>query len=155
VGSPAERAQENSVEFYRLLADLKQSVILGALAGLYHQWEKQLREFIEIDLAHDMRREDAAKMAWSREIANVFEFLTSLGWDVRAQSFFPILDACRLVVNVCKHGQGRSLRELAEKFPAYLRGPLGDLSSSDQLDYVHYDWLTLGAGESMAMQRGS
>jgi hypothetical protein len=139
----AEHAHDNAVEYYRMLADLKQSVILGALSGLYHQWEKQLRDFIEMELVHDMSRTEATKIAWSRDIANVFHFLGGIGWDVRAEAFFPLIDACRLVVNVYKHGQGNSLTELNSKYPEYLPDQLAKLVEIDGSSNPYHDWLSV------------
>jgi hypothetical protein len=143
MGAVAEHAHDNTVEYYRLLAGLRQSVILGALAGLYHQWEKQLRDFIQIDLAHDMSQDAAAKIAWSGDIANVFDFLRKLGWDMRSEPFYPLIDACRLVVNVYKHGQGPSLIELNAKYPEYLPDPLGGMIDADRSRHIHHEWLSL------------
>ena len=143
MASVAEDAHDNAVEYYRLLADLRQSVIIGALAGLYYQWEKQLRDFIQMELTHDTSHDIAAKIAWSRDIANVFSFLGKLGWDVQSEPFFPLIDACRLVVNVYKHGQGSSLAELKSKYPEYIPDPLACLGASNLATHVHHEWLSL------------
>ena len=54
---------------------------------------------------------------------------------------FPALDACRLVVNVHKHGEGRSLDELRQRFPEYLddpfRGAGGGFSDVKYRDHTH------------------
>lgn len=57
----AETAIERGQEFYGLLSDLKKQTMLGALAGLYHQWDKDLRDFVEQELAHDVT--NAVKIA--------------------------------------------------------------------------------------------
>jgi hypothetical protein len=125
------------------LSDLRQSVILGALAGLYHQWEKQLRGFIEMELAHDVKRDDAAKAAWSGIIGEVFDLLREFGWDVRVQPFFAPIDACRLIVNVYKHGQGPSLVELNRRYPAYLPDPIGKRIPAFGSRGPSHEWLTV------------
>lgn len=89
MGEIADRVNDKSGEHYRLLTDLRTSVIVGALAGLYHQWEKRLRDFIEMELRHDKSSDQASQKAWPRDIANVFDFLRKMGWDVRAEPFFP------------------------------------------------------------------
>lgn len=143
MASIAEDAHDNAVKYYSLLADLRQSVIIGALAGLFYQWEKQLRDFIQMELTHETPRDDAVKIAWSRDIANVLDFLLDLGWNVRSESFFPLIDACRLVVNVYKHGQGSSLTELYSRYPEYVSDPLSLLSPQRRATDVHYEWLSL------------
>src|SRR5579871_2176214 len=46
----AEAAYEAAIEHVQLLADLHNQVILGALAGVYHQWDKELRKFMVREL---------------------------------------------------------------------------------------------------------
>jgi len=116
----AEIAHDRGLEFYMLLADLRKQTLLGALAGLYHQWDKDLRDFVEKELTHSIVRETAKKIAWAANVAKVFELLEQFGWNCRACPFFPAIDACRLIVNVYKHGKGHSLEDLARTYPEYL-----------------------------------
>jgi hypothetical protein len=120
----AEEAMARAQNFYGLLSDLKKQMILGALAGMYHQWEKDLREFIERELRHNYAPETVAKVAWGANIADVFKVLSDFGWNYSACHFFSRIDACRLIVNVYKHGKGQSLEELARRYPEYLNVPL-------------------------------
>lgn len=123
MGAVAEAAMDRGHVFYSLLFDLKKQVMLGALAGLYHQWEKDLRDFIEHELDRDIGRKAAAKVAWVSNIGSVFGTLKEFGWDCRAEVFFPRIDACWLVVNVYKHGKGQSLEDLIRSYPQYLKQP--------------------------------
>jgi hypothetical protein len=68
-----------------LLADLRQQVILGALAGLYHRREKELRDFIERESRHDVQKAKLMKVAWHGPITDIFDLLTQFGWDVRSE----------------------------------------------------------------------
>lgn len=123
--SLAEAAHDNAANFYGLLSDLRQQVILGALAGLYHQWEKELRDFIERELMYDVQKAEAIRIAWHGSITDIFDLLTQFGWDILGEPFFSLIDACRLIVNVHKHGKGRSLEELNRLYPNYLRESFG------------------------------
>lgn len=152
--SAAEDARDNAVGFYELLNDLKQQVILGALAGLYHQWEKELRRFIERELAHDVTPDDAAKAAWSGPVGDVFGVLEQFGWKVREQPFFSIIDACCLIVNVYKHGQGSSLKELDKKYQKYLPDPLGRSDLSKRPKNISHEWLTVTEQEFADIAKG-
>lgn len=120
----AEMAHDRAISHYSLLHDLKKQVTLGALAGLYHQWDKDLRDFVEHELGHNTRREVAVKVAWDPNVGNVFGVLADFGWDCRSTEWFPLIDACRLVVNVYKHGKGRSLDDLNASYPEYFVDPL-------------------------------
>lgn len=118
----ADWATDRAHSHYSLLSDLKKDMMLAALAGMYHQWEKDLRDFMERELAHDVTRAAAIKVAWMGNIGNVFEALTQFGWNCRKEPFYRLIDACRLIVNVYKHGKGSSLNELATSFREYLGG---------------------------------
>jgi hypothetical protein len=138
----AEYAHDRATEHYELLSDLKKQTLLGAIAGVYHQWDKELRDFVERELTHDVQ--DPEKHAWHD---NMFELLTHFGWDVRSRPFFPKIDACRLVVNVYKHGNGPSLTQLGQRYPKYLRDPFAkpDEEASLRDDFLHHEWLEVSA----------
>lgn len=123
----AEYAHEKGLSLYLLLNDLRKQTTLGALAGMYHQFEKDLRDFIERELVHTLPSAEASKLAWnSASIGKIYDILEKFSWPVRKQRWFPFLDSCRLVVNVHKHGKGASLKTLAAQYPEYLRNPFDD-----------------------------
>ena len=43
---------------------------------------------------------------WSADFVQIAELLESIGWQIGSAGHFKMLDACRLVVNVYKHGKG-------------------------------------------------
>lgn len=49
----AEEATDRAEYLYDLLSDLKKQTFLGALAGLYHQWDEDLCHFVERELRHN------------------------------------------------------------------------------------------------------
>jgi len=59
------------------------------------------------------------------------DLLDTFEWDLKSASWYTALDACRLVVNVHKHGDGPSLRSLKESHPAFLVDPLADMGLGD------------------------
>ena len=138
-----ETAHDNAVGYYGLLADLQQQVILGALAGLYHTWEKELRDFIECELMREVERAQVIEVAWQGPITDIFDLLIQFGWTVRVQPFFPLIEACSVIVNVYKHGKGPSLKRLKRDYPRYLRESLGRGVPSFIPDYLDYTLLTV------------
>lgn len=143
LGAAAEQAEDAATGFYVLLDDLEKQVTLGALAGMYHQWEKDLRDFLERELQISIIPSIAKEVAWKDpNIERLFDLLEEFGWPLRTQAWFPKLEACRLVVNVYKHGKGRSLDQLAAKHPAYLKSPLYEILPRDRQD-PDYQYLTL------------
>jgi hypothetical protein len=117
----AEAAHEAGVDHYIMLSDLHNQVILGALAGMYHQWDKELRQFLASELRYTCPPE-TEKSVWNSNIGEVFDLLKHFGWDCRNATFFPGLDAGRLIVNIYKHGNGKALEDLSKKYPEYLFG---------------------------------
>ncbi len=120
----ASMAQDRAIDYYGLLDDLRDQMRLGAIAGCYHQWDKELREFFQRELRHTCSFEDAEKFAWQPNIGKIFDALKEFGWDCRSEPCFRLIDALRLVINVYKHGNGDSLKQLAAKYPEFVADPL-------------------------------
>ena len=113
-------ADERHQESCSLLNDLRKQIFLGALAGCFHQWEKDLRDFLERELLRDFEPEGVKGEVWSKNFADAYDVLKQYGWDCSAGKFFARLEAGRLIVNVYKHGKGVSLDKLAKHHPEYL-----------------------------------
>ena len=112
----------DAAEFYMLLRDMKTQTTLGALASLYHQWEKEFRDFMENELSRSYGRAKITNCVWKSEINEIFSKLEKFGWSIRQAQWFSLLNACRLIVNVYKHGKGPSFKELGRDYPQYLKG---------------------------------
>lgn len=115
-----DRAFDVGLEFYELLSDMNERTRLGVLAGMYHEFDKQLRSWLATEIDRSHSREHLSKVIWKVDIARLFDLLSSIGCDVKSQHYFQHLDACRLVVNVYKHGKGQSFDELKQKYSQYL-----------------------------------
>jgi hypothetical protein len=136
-----EAANEAGIEFYGLLSDMREQTRLSVVAGMYHEWEKQLRDWLSREIQHWHRGEGVSAKVWSADFGQIADLLQSFGWNLRASDYFRMLDACRLVVNVYKHGEGKSLDDLRSNFPEYLddpfRGSGGSLSDPTYRDHSH------------------
>lgn len=118
-GADAEDAYHEGVELYRLLARMKDDVRLSMISTMYHNWEKELRDWLVREV-HYWAGESVGAAIWEQTLDEIWNLLKVTGFlDVRAQSFFQALDAQRLVVNVFKHGDGKSLRDLDKKYPRF------------------------------------
>jgi hypothetical protein len=72
--------------------------------------------------------------------------LREFGWDVSSSDFLPLIDACRLIVNVYKHGNGQSLRDLAERYPRYLN--LSTSCDGERSDgFLKHEWLSVSSAD--------
>jgi hypothetical protein len=115
----SERAYEEGAEFYRLLKEMENNTILSVVSGMYHEWDKQFRDWIVNEINHLHRGDNVKGKIWSVDIGKLFDLFEGLGWKIRNKKYFDYLYRCRLVVNVYKHGKGKSFDELKAKYPEY------------------------------------
>lgn len=128
-GSFYEDAYEKGCEFYQLLSDMRDSTHLSVVAGMFHAWDKQLRDWLVIEMRHWHNGNITRSKIWSVDFEQIVDFLESLGWIIRDEKYFGKLESCRLVTNVYKHGDGKSFQDLKEKHPEYLAGLPGGTES--------------------------
>ena len=131
-----EAAHEKGIEFYQLLSDMNETTRLSVIAGIFHQWDKKLRDWIVREMRHWHQGEHAIQSIWKADVTAILDFLVAFGFNVKALSCYERLDAMRLVVNVFKHGNGRSLDELKESFSEFIADPFGD--EGDHQFFLHY-----------------
>lgn len=136
-----EKAHDVGIEFYELLSDMREQTRLSVVAGMFHEWDKQLRDWLAREIQHWHRGDNATLKIWSADFSQIADLLASFGWDIYTADYFPRLDACRLVVNVYKHGEGKSLDDLRNSFPEYLYDPFrgfgGTLSNTKYRDHTY------------------
>lgn len=139
----AEAAYDEVIAHYQALTDLRKQVLLGGLAGMFHQWDKTLREHLERELIHYFDREKIEKEVWKVPTADLLDLFEEFGWVVKGLSLYSKIDALQLVVNVYKHGKGRSLTELHSKYPEHVVDPLAaHMPKGFELGLDH-EWLTV------------
>ena len=121
--SYAEWAWEDAAEHYGMLVEMRQDVVLGTLAGMYHRWDKEFREWIEHNLSFFLSGEAFKAAIWKVTTSNLFDLLNGFGWDIKTSEFSEEIGKLRLVVNVYKHGDGRAWTEIKTKHPDLVRDP--------------------------------
>lgn len=140
-GSFYEAANEVGVEFYGLLSDMRDQTRLSVVAGMFHEWDKQLRGWLVQEIKHWHLGDNTPLKVWSADFGDIADLLECLGWKIRSTRYFATLDACRLVVNVYKHGEGKSLVDLRHKYSEYLADPFqsagGSISGFEYRDHTH------------------
>ena len=136
-----EAANDAGIEFYTLLSEMRDQTRLSVVAGMFHEWDKQLRDWLVREIQHWHHGDAAALKIWSADFQQIAELLERLGWAINSAAYFQSLDACRLVVNVYKHGKGKSLDDLKVKYPEYLHDPFsgtgGAFSGVKHRDHTH------------------
>jgi len=130
-----EAAYEVGVWRYQLLTDLRDNVRLSIVSGFLHEWEKSLRQWLADEVRHWHYGEEVRSVIWKRNLIELFDLLESFGWSLKGATYFKDLDACRMVVNVHKHGDGPSLDKLAASYPRFLDHPLEPMRGQ-----IGHDW---------------
>ena len=138
-----ERAYDENINYYLDLSELKDQTRLSIVAGIYHKWDKEVREWLIRDLR--FYPQTIKDQLWSKDIGKIIELLEGMGWKIKQSGFYEKLDACRLIVNVYKHGNGNSLDSLKKKYPRYLEDPLKQNSCgyATELKYLGYQNLKI------------
>lgn len=135
-----EQAYDESIAFFGLLTDMLDSTRLNIIAGMFHEWDKQLRDWLSLELAKANVIAGAKSAIWKVDFVKIIDLLECLNWPVPERDYFATLNACRLVVNVYKHGLGISFNELKANHPQFFRnnfgGALSAVIANEYLDYT-------------------
>jgi hypothetical protein len=143
--SAYEQAIDRSADYYQSLATLRDATRLSIIAGMFHEWEKRLRDWLSIEFGHLGFREAMHQAVWKTNLEGVLDLFTLCGWPVRERPYWPDLELCRLVTNVYKHGRGPSFERLRELAPQLL-GNEG-LIPAYFVSFLDYTSLTVTDGD--------
>ncbi len=122
-GDYAEAVQEHGLEVYENLHFTQQQLLGLAAAGLYHLWERLLKQFICKELrgwTFDGRA--IHKIMAPANFSSLEEFLFQFGFQLAQQRYYADLSELRLVANVVKHGDGQSCEDLQTFAPGLFEG---------------------------------
>lgn len=135
-----DQAIDESINYFELLTNLHSQTRLSVIAGMYHEWEKQLRDWLSQDLVSHSQGGRATKARiWKANFKEIFDLLKCFDWELSSRPFFDQLNACRLIVNVYKHGLGPSFTELKQDYPQFLKDILGgDLDRDELFQFSNY-----------------
>lgn len=114
--------------------------MLSVTAGMFHAWDKEVRGWLLSEIRHwtTLRElETVNPSVWIANFSDIFELLDAMKGTIRSEVYFRQLDACRLVVNVYKHGNGKSFDELKEQYPEYLEPRIKSDSGKDFRNHTH------------------
>lgn len=120
MGRIAEAVTDDAAGHYMLLDDMRKQVRLSTTAAMFHQWDKELREYLENELRHYLDRGWIKKHIWNGRTVDLFDLFEQFGWSVKAKPFYALIDACNLIVNVYEHGKGAALTRLHNDYPQFL-----------------------------------
>ncbi len=117
-----ERAHDEQISFHLSLAALRDDVRFSIIAGMFHQWEKEVRSWVDRELQQLFRGPAVRHAVWTAKFKDLINLFEACSWGTRAQCFYEHLHRCHLVVNVYKHGNGPSFEELRREAPDLIRG---------------------------------
>ncbi len=100
-----EVANDVGIEFYAP-SDMREQTRLSVVAGSVSRVGQTAARLLAREIQHWHRGGNADSKVWSADFGQIADLLGSFGWNVRSADYFRTLDACRLVVNVHKHGEG-------------------------------------------------
>lgn len=106
----AQDAHEHGGDLYIMLTEMKNQVVFATLASLYHQWEKDIRNYMENKLKRKFHRVEC-----------MLDTLESSGWSFQETSWFQTIEDCRWVVNVYKHGRKKAPNGLVKRHPQFFK----------------------------------
>ncbi len=113
-----EQANDEAIEHGLLLSEMRMQTMFSVIAGMYHQWDKALRGWLVRD-ARYWGGDNVFYKLWKVDIRHIYDLFERMGWAIKQEEFFNKLNACRLIVNIYKHGNGDSLIDLRKKYPEY------------------------------------
>lgn len=121
-GEQAEDAQNQGAMFYELLSEMHERTRLSVVAGMFHHWDKAWRRLLvdQLRLPGFVIGAHTRRAMWTIDSTQLERFLEALGLKVAAFPGYARLDAMRLVVNVFKHGEGKSMDDLRRAYPEFV-----------------------------------
>ena len=134
-GATYEAAYDEHISFYLSLAGLRDSTRLSIIAGMFHEWEKQIRDWLGKELGHLGLKEHVHAAVWAAKFDELMDLFERCAWPVRDQEFYSQLQRAQLVVNVYKHGNGPSFETLRRLAPELVGGMERPAFFVSALDY--------------------
>lgn len=139
-----EAATDHSHDIYQLLAEMEKTTKLSIAASIYHEWDKQLRDWLiqEVMRWHKIKDENGQRgnvenQIWKQNFHGIMDLMSVLIPDLKDRDCYAVLDQFRLVVNVFKHGDGGAFDDLKNNHTEYLKDwyQMGTPSCIDYIDY--------------------
>lgn len=132
---------ENSInkafKFYELLSDMKKDVYLNTLALIFHHWDKTFRNWLLKELRYYNLGKSFKDDLWASSLLQLIDFCELFGWQIKTTAYFKKILILQKIVNVYKHGNGRSLNQLKKENPQYLDQNFKEDFDSPYIDYRH------------------
>lgn len=93
-----EQAHNEGISHWLALSDMKNRVSLALTAGMFHQFDKELREKCIREFSHWLDTKTVASMIWNISFPRLIEILEWIGMDITIKAYYRKVDVCRQVV---------------------------------------------------------
>ncbi len=109
-----EQAHDEGIQHYAALDDLGNSARLALISGMFHLWEKSLRDWLTSNdcIGFFQVGDNLPEAVWNSNFSQILELFECVGLFQNGCSIRQGLDTCRMVVNTYKHGSGPSAERL-------------------------------------------
>jgi len=108
-GSIADAAECAGQEVYSNLTFVREQLISLSIAGLYHLFERTLKDFIIKEIRHYVSSDHKTiKDIQKANFEEIIQFLAEFGHNLKSHKNFSMLNELRLIANVVKHGDGQA-----------------------------------------------
>ena len=84
-GNFYEAAYEAGIEFYGLLSGMREQTRLSVVAGMFHEWDKQLRDWLAWEIQHWHHGKNVTLKVWSVD----FGLVRKLRLENSQRGLFP------------------------------------------------------------------
>lgn len=108
-----EKAQDETIDFYLKLIEVRNNIYLSTLSALYFDWDKTVRNTLIQILERENQLSKNTQIAiWEKRFDEIMKLFVGLGWNIKLENCYPNLKKYSTVVNVYKHGYGNSFKKL-------------------------------------------
>ncbi len=115
-----EMAHDAAIEYGFSLSHARYLLIASSIIGTFHLWEQQLRQHVFKELSADAKIQLGIVPDRFSDLAVL---LGDFGFTVVDFGFYSDLRLYNILVNVLKHGDGRSATQLRQIAPHYFANP--------------------------------
>lgn len=143
-GDLSSDAFEVGLKVYENLSFVREQLIQLSVAGLYHLWERAIKQFIIKELKHYQYEDSVFKVVEKATFEDLVDILQQFTYDITVTTYYQKLNELRLVANVVKHGKGKSLEQLAQLAPHLFENPtisLIGISNNENLNLMSSDFM--------------
>ena len=91
-GDFEERAYDESIGFYQMLSDMRNRTLLSIIAGIFQEWDKQLRGWLEKEVSHWLTSDAVKNTIWKVNFEDIIDLIDMAIVKTKIQDYYQSLD---------------------------------------------------------------